>query len=371
MSTYPGFLNSNYTPLPIELPYINNTVNMLGPWLLATAFCLLMEGVILCQTLNYFLAFSHDRITLRALVAVTVLMCTFKAGHSIYISWDFFIPHFGNYLSAAIPTVSIKVTGLESSVIGAIIQGFFIHRTFVLSRNWVFLVLTIPTLLLGLAGALMLTIIVSDISLLLSKTALLTPAANMMVSCVVICDVFITGFTCWYLMRAKTGFAATNSLISRLLTTAIQSAAPPTICAILNLYFNSRAASSTWVNFFNSLMPFFYVSSMIFTLNARASVSRAGTAGGYSSGGNAYELRSGNRQPTTGARDHETTRPEIYISRQTHVDAIPMRNGTRTFDTKEDGMYSSQTGSLHKVVSLGADDDDGASSHHKSLSAVV
>lgn len=45
-----------------------------------------------------------------------------------------------------------------------------------------------------------------------------------------------------------------------------------------------------------------------------------------------------------------------------------MRKGTHAFDTKGEGMYESQTGSLHKVVSLGADDD--ASSHRKSVSAV-
>jgi hypothetical protein len=35
-------------------------------------------------------------------------------------------------------------------------QGFFIHRTFILSRNWFFLAITVPTLLLGLTGALIL-----------------------------------------------------------------------------------------------------------------------------------------------------------------------------------------------------------------------
>ncbi|KAH7330594.1 hypothetical protein B0J17DRAFT_157354 [Rhizoctonia solani] len=345
---------------------------MLGPWLLASIFCLMMEGVLLCQVFNYAVGYPHDRILIRSLVAVSVLFCSFKAGHMIYISWDFFIAHFGNYLSASIATPSIKVTGLESSIIGAIIQAFFIHRTFVLSRNWIFLILTVPTLLLGLAGAFIMTIMVFDIKLIISNPTLLNAAANMMVSCVVICDVIITAFTCWYLLQAKTGFAATNNLITRLLYTAIQSALPPTICAILNLYWNSRAATTTWVNFFNSLMPFLYVCSMVFTLNSRASVSRAGTSNGQSTGGNAYELRSGSRHPTGAAtREHETTtRPEVYISRQTHVDAISSLNGRPTFDAKESSGYSNQTSSVHKVVALEDDgDDDGASSHRK-VSAV-
>ncbi|GAB1525875.1 hypothetical protein RhiTH_009041 [Rhizoctonia solani] len=291
---------------------------MLGPWLLASIFCLMMEGILLCQTFNYAVGYPHDRLMLRLLVGVSVLFCSFKAGHMIYISWDFFIAHFGNYLSASIPTASVKLTGLESSIIGAMIQAFFIHRTFVLSRNWIFLVLTIPTLLLGLAGALILTILVFDLKLLTKNGVLLNASANMMVSCVVICDVFITVFTCWYLLRAKTGFTATNNLITRLLYTAIQSALPPTIC--------------------------------------------------YSTGGNAYEMRTGNRNPTGPAsRDQETTRPEVYISRQTHVDAISSRNGVQTFDAKESNVYTSDQGSVHKVVALTGDDgdDDGSSSYRK------
>ncbi|KAG8750860.1 hypothetical protein FRC11_009940 [Ceratobasidium sp. 423] len=371
MSTYPGFLNSSYTPTPFELPYINHAGAMFGPWLLASIFCLMMEGVLLCQAFNYAIGYPHDRLMLRLLVAISVLFCSFKAGHMIYISWDFFIPHFGNYLWASVSTASIKVTGLESSIIGAMIQGFFIHRTFVLSRNWFFLCLTIPTLLLGLAGALILTIIVFDPVLILTKGVLLNAAANMMVSCVVICDVFITAFTCWYLLRAKTGFTATNNLITRLLYTAIQSALPPTICAILNLYWNSRAASTTWVNFFNSLMPFFYVCSMLFTLNSRASVSRAGTGSGYSTGGNAYEMRTSGWNATGAAtQEHETTRPEVYISRQTHVDAISSRNGIHTFDAKESNAYTSENSSVHKVVTLHADDGDDDGESHRKVSAV-
>ncbi|KAF8601377.1 hypothetical protein BDV93DRAFT_585506 [Ceratobasidium sp. AG-I] len=346
MSTYPGFLNSSYVLQPIELPYINNTAHMLGPRLLATACCLLMVGVILCQTLHYFLTFSHDRLPLRALVAVTVTLCTFKACHLIYISWDNFILHFGNYLS-----------------------GFFIHRTFILSRNWIFLVLTIPTFLLGLVGAFSLTIIVCDPNLHASKAALIIPAADLMVACVVLCDVFITGFTCWYLIRAKTGFAGTDSLISRILMTAIQSAAAPTTCAALNLYFNYQAASNSWFHFFNSLMPFFYVSSMIFTLNARTRISRAGS-GGDASEGNAYELRPGIGQPSMGVVDLENAPPETRRIGQTQLDAMSMRNITRSFNVKEDGIRQSKTGSVHKVVLLEDNAADDASFHHKSASAV-
>ncbi|KAF8603009.1 hypothetical protein BDV93DRAFT_556930 [Ceratobasidium sp. AG-I] len=308
MSTYPGFLNSSYVPQKLEISVINNPGGILGPWLLATVFCLMMEGVVLCQTFTYVSSFPNDRWLTRSLVYVTTILCTLKAGHMLYISWDFFVAHFGNYrvvglaitriyfqrtgqlstlAQAATISTSTKITTLESSIIGAIVQLFFIHRAFILSRNWVVLALTIPTLIIGLAGALSFTVLSFTVRSSSSGSFSKNRAAYMMLSCVVACDIFITGFTCWYLLRAKSGFSTTNNIISRLLTTAIQSAAPPTICAILNLYFNSQTRSNVAVNTFNALMPFFYVSSMIFALNARSSISRGGT-GVSSTGANAY-----------------------------------------------------------------------------------
>ncbi|KAG8683040.1 hypothetical protein FRC09_016340, partial [Ceratobasidium sp. 395] len=99
MSTYPGFLNSNYTPIPPELPYINTPDLMFGPWLLAAVFCLMMQGILLCQTFNYMQTFKHDRMGIRILVAFSVTLCTGKAAHTIYIAYDMFVTNFGNYLA--------------------------------------------------------------------------------------------------------------------------------------------------------------------------------------------------------------------------------------------------------------------------------
>ncbi|QRW05826.1 transmembrane protein [Ceratobasidium sp. AG-Ba] len=327
MPTYPGFLNSNYTPSPLELPYINDPDGMFGCSMAACLDILPHDAGHLDVSDCQLHADLQERPPAYSCARrFSVLLCTLKAGHIIFVSWDFFINHFGDYLFASVATASIKLTAIESTVIGAIIQvriGILYPPYLRLSRNWIFLVLTIPTLLLGLAGSLILPPSTDhprfNPVLLIKNIKLLVPAANMMIACVVICDFFITSFTCWYLLRAKTGFAATNSLISRLLTTAIQSAAPPTICAIINLYFNQIAARTTWVNFFNSL----------------------------------------------GTKDQDTTRPEVYISRQTHVDGP---NRSRTYDSKDGDLYATQT----KVVTLTNDDDydDRASSHHRSVSAV-
>lgn len=340
---YPGLFNSSYVPTFAEVNYLERPEAFLGPWLMAASLCLLLEGITLCQLFEYLVAYqTTDRLLIRAYVYVTTILCSAKAGHAIYISWNLLVQDFGNYLLASTATPSIKLTALEASIIGAIVQSFYIHRTFTLSRNWLFIGFTVPTLLLGLTGSLIVTILVFDPKLLMANISLLNPAAYMMVSSIVICDVFITGFTAHYLLKTRTAFAETNSLIARLLKTAIQSAVPPTTCAIINLALNSQAAKHAWVNLFNSLMPFLYTISMLYTLNSRMDLKRGPNDPGSSNG---IELASRSKLAFA-------TRPEVYVTHQTEVD----------IDSNSFSHIKSRRGDLdnskHNVVSLSHTSDD-------------
>lgn len=52
-----------------------------------------------------------------------------------------------------IPTVHEKITTVWGSFIGVLVQAYFIHRGFVLSNNWYFLISTSACALLGLVGS--------------------------------------------------------------------------------------------------------------------------------------------------------------------------------------------------------------------------
>ncbi|KAG8769907.1 hypothetical protein FRC12_004642 [Ceratobasidium sp. 428] len=95
-----------------------------------------------------------------------------------------------------------------------------------------------------------------------------------------VADGIITGFTCWYLLKQSriSRFAGTKDLIARLVTVSMQSAVLPFACAIANLVFNFRLfdQDSDWVILFNMLMPYFYVKSLLFTLNSRPKPQVAG-----------------------------------------------------------------------------------------------
>ncbi|KAG8793604.1 hypothetical protein FRC12_002236 [Ceratobasidium sp. 428] len=98
--------------------------------------------------------------------------------------------------------------------------------------------------------------------------------ASIMLVGTVVADGIITGFTCWYLLKQSrvSQFTGTKNLIARLVTVSMQSAALPFACAIADLVFNFRLFTydSRWVVLFDMLMPYFYVNSLLFTLNSRS-----------------------------------------------------------------------------------------------------
>ncbi|CCO31344.1 hypothetical protein BN14_05384 [Rhizoctonia solani AG-1 IB] len=313
---YQGLFNSSYVPSPFEMAYIRDPVNLLGPWFCAVVFSLMLTGVILAQTYNYVEERPKDPFLLQLLHLHAA-----KSASTLAITWRLFIKYFGDFLNVGIPAVDQKITTVWGSFMGLIVQAYFIHRGFILSRNWYFLVAASLASIIGFVGSIILCYVVFTLKGI--PPPLYLQSANMMVIGTVVADALITGFTCWYLLnqRKQSSFASTNTLIVRLITTSMQSAVPPLVCAIFNLIFNSRsnATDNAWVLCFNVLLPYFYVVSLMFTVNSRTRL-RA-TGGSQSDRANIYGM---NSLPKTTRNPEGTERAttQVYVTTQTRTDQI-------------------------------------------------
>ncbi|CAE6510566.1 unnamed protein product [Rhizoctonia solani] len=334
---YQGLFNGSYVPTPFELAYINDPVNLLGPWFCAVVFSLMLTGVILAQTYNYIEERPKDPFWVRLLIYTSFVLCIAKSASTLAITWRLFIKYFGDFLNVGTPAVDQKITTVWGSFMGLIVQAYFIHRGFILSRNWFFLIAASLAATIGFIGSIILCYVVFTLNGI--PPPLYLQSANMMIIGTVVADALITAFTCWYLLnqRRQSSFASTNTLIVRLITTSMQSAVPPLICAICNLcdlqfgthilhfqvplasstpqIFNSRshATDNAWVLCFNIILPYFYV------INSRA---RLRTTGGSQSGGaNVYGMNSlpkATRNPDTTDR----VGTQVYVTTQTRTDQI-------------------------------------------------
>lgn len=354
---YQGLFNGSYVPSPLELYYINDPVNLLGPWFCAVVFSLLLTGVILAQTYNYIEERPKDPLLVQILVYVSFILSVAKSASTLSITWRMFIKDFGDFLNVGTPTVDQKITTVWGSTMGLMVQAYFIHRGFILSHNWYFLVASSLAAVIGFIGSIIFCVMVFTLNGI--PPPLYLQSANMMIIGTVIADALITGFTCWYLLkqRKQSSFASTNTLIVRLITTSMQSAVPPLICAICNLIFNSRsnATDNAWVLTFNILLPYFYVISLMFTINSRTRLRTGG--GSHSDGGaNVYGLRSMPKSRAPEGPERAGTGTQVYVTTQTRTDQInSAERGQNTSDRRSLDDSSSHISVGDKKRRLGDD----------------
>ncbi|KAG8713519.1 hypothetical protein FRC08_013153 [Ceratobasidium sp. 394] len=138
-------------------------------------------------------------------------------------------------------TLDGNATITVGSFVGLLVQFYFIHRTFILSRNWYFLVITSLTGLGGFTASIVLCVMVSNPNGYDALPYLL--AANTMIIGTTVADGLITGFTCFYFLKQSriARFSGTKELLARLIAVSMQSAAPPLICALIHLVGNTKA----------------------------------------------------------------------------------------------------------------------------------
>ncbi|KAG8740797.1 hypothetical protein FRC10_003906 [Ceratobasidium sp. 414] len=256
---YQGLFNSSYVPTQLELAWINNPVNILGPWFCSAVFSLLLNGIILAQvscppplrsirllillvspqTYNYAEQQNKDPPHLRFLVYFSFLLCIAKSADTLSITYVKQLqeanPRFTEHLFSQTiwRLFECNATIAWGCFIGLLVQSYFICRTFMLSGNWYFLVIASLAALGGFTASIIVSVMISDPNEHYASPYLIV--ANMMVFGTVLADGLITGFTCFYFLKQSkmTVFSGTKELLARLTAVSMQSAVPPLICLIL------------------------------------------------------------------------------------------------------------------------------------------
>ncbi|KIJ36364.1 hypothetical protein M422DRAFT_261318 [Sphaerobolus stellatus SS14] len=298
---YPGLFNSSYHPSPIELLFIQTPVDQLGPPLLGQIVLTLLQGVLFAQYYEYLLHFWEEKRWTKWLVHAAAALCAIKLIYIWWFTWDRFVNHYGDWLYLSIFTPISVAIGISSTIPSAVAQTFYIHRCWMLSHNWFFVVPAILSLIVTVGSGIVLTWgSVMAAGGILRGFRIITIAANTTLASGLICDLFITIFTCYYLVKNKTGFAQTDNLVFRLVKCSIESAAGPTIVALINLILTNRSTNNQWFLFPNIILSHVYGCSLLYTVNARRNV--AGTLTTVVTG----SLGSCPRSPTKTGRENGT-----------------------------------------------------------------
>ncbi|KAJ7670771.1 hypothetical protein DFH06DRAFT_1320690 [Mycena polygramma] len=248
---------------------------LLGPILLGVSLNTFLYGVCVMQFVNYYTSQRRleDSLSTRYLVAWELLVDTVHSITAIYFLWQYMVDNFLNVaFLETVPWPLAAVPGLTAVSAGPI-QMFLVYRVYSLSNSRgtsaALVLLTLATAALG---------IVTSVYTFRAETFTgkyideVRPVADAWLGLSVANDLAITVALVFCLNASRTGLPRTNTVITRLIRSAIESAAAATLFAIMIAVTFTRFPLTGLHLLFSVPMGRIYTTTLMSTLNRRESL---------------------------------------------------------------------------------------------------
>jgi len=275
VSRSPGFLAmADCVPAAFELAADHLSTTQ-GPWFVGAVGDFVMFGVLIMMTCDYYNHYAQgDTLALKAFVAFMAVASLLKTMQTFLITWEKMIIQFGDWEANYQSYWYASLEPITTEIICALAQSYFTFRLYRLSgRNAYIILVLVATILAGLGVSILMTVELFNLS---NASYLGSFAATTIgsLACILASDVLITTITSYYLIFAKTGYKKIDSLIVRLVRITWLSAAPPALCALLNLvtYVVLSPQANTEFIAFNLLLSKLYCVSLMYTINTRSGI---------------------------------------------------------------------------------------------------
>ncbi|KAJ7485100.1 hypothetical protein B0H11DRAFT_2018115 [Mycena galericulata] len=281
MESQLAYLSYQYSLLLLLSPMSESAIKLLlGPILIGVSLNTFLYGICVTQFLKYFMSKRRldDSRATRYLVAWEFLIDTFHSAVSIYFIWLYIVDNFLNAAFLQAAPWPLTAVPLLTAMSACPIQLFLAYRVFLLSRSH-------PI------SAMLIFLTVANAGLATTTSALafrvetfddgsrLKPVTAAWLGVSVANDLAITVLLVLYLNRSRTGLSKTDTVINRLIRSAIESAALATLFAIMVLICFTRFSFTGLHLMFSIPLGRIYTSTLLSTLNRRGSLGRdlAGT----------------------------------------------------------------------------------------------
>ncbi|PWN28356.1 hypothetical protein BDZ90DRAFT_250814 [Jaminaea rosea] len=228
-------------------------------------------GMSIVQGYMYFVNFPNDKMFMRVYVGVLLIADTLNCVLDCGFMYQYLISHFGNLEYASNANPLFAADPVLTGYIAFTCQCFFAWRVYRLMHSWwcpALIVLTGATSFLSALG----TTIGVTIVKTFSEFQKFQVVVILWLACAALADMIITVALVWTLRKSRTGFTATDDVITRLIRGTIQTGAATTIFALADLIL--FCGSTTTLHLvFNLPLAKLYVNSLLSTLNARTFLS--------------------------------------------------------------------------------------------------
>ncbi|KAH9851512.1 hypothetical protein C2E23DRAFT_829440 [Lenzites betulinus] len=300
-------------PSPAALTY--------GPIFIGVVFNILLYGIMITQTFLYFTVYKKDRLWMKIFVATLFICDTVNCAFDITFLYIPSAP--GNMSSLMYASWDPVMTAL----IGSLTQIFFAWRVNVLTHSIPAVVFITVCALCQFCGGLGTSIAVGMIPEFVhfQKFEIIV---IVWLAFSALADCAITFALVWHLRKHKTGFAATDDIVNRIIRLTVQTGLITAMCAVIDLVLFMATPSGLHL-VFNLPLSKLYTNSLMSSLNSRSGWKYGNGTGGEDTTDDQSRVDRAAKHLTIrnadGGRRVSTMTPnQVYIDVESHemVDVI-------------------------------------------------
>ncbi|EPQ32447.1 uncharacterized protein PFL1_00643 [Pseudozyma flocculosa PF-1] len=230
-------------------------------------------GFSLVQAYIYYVHFPNDKRFMRWFVFFLVLADALNACFDLAFLYQYLVSYFGDLNYASYANTAFTADPVMTGIIAFATQLFFAWRVYKLMHNVYMPTIIAVGALISFLGGVGTTIAVAMYPKFADFQKFQVIVIIWLVGAAVT-DVIITLSLVWTLNKARTGFAATDDIITKLIRTTLQTGMLTTFFATVDIIL--FLASSTSLHLvFNLPLAKLYVNTLLSTLNARVKMTPA------------------------------------------------------------------------------------------------
>ncbi|KAJ7485408.1 hypothetical protein FB451DRAFT_1431392 [Mycena latifolia] len=238
-----------------------------GPLFIGFFFNVLLYGIMLIQTYFYFTTFPSDKMWTKVFVACVFVLDTLNTIFDFAYLYDCLITHFDDVPYLARATWLFATDPVMTAIIAFLVQLFYVWRVKVLTGNVWLVLFILACAVAGLAGGIATTIEVllepRFLDFIHFKSVVIVWLVG---ECA--CDIIIASILVLHLRSHKSGIAASDALVDRIIRLTVQTGLATALCATVDLgLFLTQTVALHLI--FNIPLCKLYTNSLLSSLNAR------------------------------------------------------------------------------------------------------
>ncbi|KAH9923190.1 uncharacterized protein BXZ73DRAFT_103982 [Epithele typhae] len=248
--------------------------NTLGAWLVGVVFSLLLNGMLISQTFQYYRAFPKDQKLLKIWVAVVVFLETFTSALICHTSYFYLVTKYwdSTYFFVSPPVWSLDLLPVPGSVAALLSQSFFARRVWLIAPKFRPVVAVAIILIIGNVGCFSALAVkmfrAPNITESLGFSWLATVGSSIQMGG----DLMITSTLIYVLHTSRAGMNKTNTMLDTLITYAISSGMTTCVVHILNVSFSIKYPDNFIYAALSCVLTKLYANTFLVALNTRKSL---------------------------------------------------------------------------------------------------